>query len=72
MTTKQQSSKKVKTRSEPAQAAVVESAHGHPFPETRIEDVAGCLKYTGKPKTIEEMNEAITLAVIDRHKRGRY
>jgi AbrB family looped-hinge helix DNA binding protein len=30
-----------------------------PFPETKLEDVAGCLQYKGKPKTIEEMNEAI-------------
>jgi hypothetical protein len=30
-----------------------------PFPETKLEDVAGCLHYKGKPKTIEEMNEAI-------------
>lgn len=30
-----------------------------PFPETKLEDVAGCLAYTGKPKTIEEMNAAI-------------
>jgi AbrB family looped-hinge helix DNA binding protein len=24
-------------------------------PESRLEDVIGCLKYTGKPKTISEM-----------------
>ncbi len=30
-----------------------------PFPETKLEDVAGCLQYKGQPKTIEEMNEAI-------------
>ena len=29
------------------------------FPETQLADVAGCLKYEGKAKTIEEMNEAI-------------
>jgi hypothetical protein len=30
-----------------------------PFKETTLEQVAGCLKYEGKAKTIEEMNEAI-------------
>jgi AbrB family looped-hinge helix DNA binding protein len=30
-----------------------------PFPETKLEDVAGCLAYQGEPKTIEEMNVAI-------------
>lgn len=29
------------------------------FPETKIEDVAGCLAYKGKAKTLEEMEEAI-------------
>ena len=29
------------------------------FPETTLDEVAGCLKYEGKAKTIEEMNEAI-------------
>lgn len=29
------------------------------FPPTRIEDVAGCLKYDGPAKTIEEMDAAI-------------
>lgn len=26
-----------------------------------VRDVAGCMAYSGKPKTIEEMDEAITL-----------
>ncbi len=30
-----------------------------PFPEAKLEDVAGYLAYSGKPKTIEEMNAAI-------------
>jgi bifunctional DNA-binding transcriptional regulator/antitoxin component of YhaV-PrlF toxin-antitoxin module len=30
-----------------------------PFPQTTLSDVAGCLKYQGEPKTIEEMNDAI-------------
>ena len=27
--------------------------------KTKLENVAGCLAYQGKPKTIEQMNEAI-------------
>ncbi|WP_371416906.1 hypothetical protein [Dolichospermum sp. UHCC 0259] len=30
-----------------------------PFKETTLEQVAGCLKYEEKAKTIEEMDEAI-------------
>ena len=30
-----------------------------PFPETKLDDVVGCLKYYGKPKTIEDMDNAI-------------
>ncbi|MES1199828.1 MAG: AbrB/MazE/SpoVT family DNA-binding domain-containing protein [Pseudomonadota bacterium] len=30
------------------------------FPETKIEDVFGCLKYDGPPISIEEMDAAIT------------
>ncbi len=29
------------------------------FAKTTIQDVAGCLNFSGKTKTIEEMNEAI-------------
>jgi hypothetical protein len=29
------------------------------FPKTTLNDVAGCLKYLGEPKTIEDMNDAI-------------
>jgi AbrB family looped-hinge helix DNA binding protein len=42
------------------------------FPETRPEDVRGMLAYKGKPKTLEEMDEAITAEVKRRHARGRY
>jgi len=34
-----------------------------PFQETRIENVASCLKYTGKAKTIAEMEQAISLGL---------
>lgn len=30
-----------------------------PFPPTTLNEVAGCLKYQGSPKTIEEMEAAI-------------
>jgi len=42
------------------------------FTPTRPEDVRGMLRYTGKPKTLEEMDEAITAEVKRRHARGRY
>lgn len=29
------------------------------FKKTTVQDVAGCLKFSGKAKTIEEMDEAI-------------
>ncbi len=29
------------------------------FPATKLDDVAGCLKYPGKPKTLEDMDNAI-------------
>ena len=33
------------------------------FLETKLDDVAGCLKYQGKPKTIEDMDNAICQGV---------
>ncbi len=30
-----------------------------PFPETTLRDVSSCLSYSGKPKTIEEMEDAV-------------
>ena len=30
-----------------------------PFPETTLREVASCLSYSGKAKTLEEMEEAI-------------
>lgn len=43
-----------------------------PFAPTKVADVFGSLKYTGKPKTIEEMDEGIAAEVRRRHARGRY
>ena len=33
------------------------------FDETGFDEVAGCLKYIGKPKTFEEMDQAITQGI---------
>jgi len=35
-------------------------------------DVFGCLAYKGSPKTVEDMNAAITAEAKRRHARGRY
>ena len=44
-----------------------------PFPgKAKLEDVFGCLKYTGKAKTIAEMDQGIVDEVKRRHARGRY
>lgn len=43
-----------------------------PFRPTTVEEVYGCLKYHGRPKTLQEMDEAITKEVKARHARGRY
>ena len=42
------------------------------FKPARFEDVFGCLRYRGKPKTLAEMERAIAKAVAERHARGRY
>ena len=34
-----------------------------PFRRTSLEEVAGCLAYSGQPKTLEEMDAAIEQAV---------
>lgn len=38
------------------------------FAETRLEDVAGCLKYDGRPKTVEEMDQAVAREARRRRK----
>jgi AbrB family looped-hinge helix DNA binding protein len=30
-----------------------------PFPETTLRDVASCMSYSGRPKTLEDMEDAI-------------
>lgn len=37
----------------------------NPFPETTIEEVAGCLPYEGEPKTIDEMEDAIRKGILE-------
>ncbi len=34
-----------------------------PFPETTLDRVAGCLKYIGTPKSLEDMEDAIRQGV---------
>lgn len=36
------------------------------FPQTCLDDVAGCLRYTGRAKTLEDMNNAIRRGVLER------
>ena len=44
-----------------------------PLPPTRLEDVAGCLRYAGKLKTLSsQMEAAIRAEVKARRGRGRY
>ena len=40
------------------------------FPATRPEDVFGCLQYSGKPKTLAEMDAGILAEARRRHARG--
>ena len=35
-----------------------------PFLETTLDNVAGCLKYQGQPKSLEDMDDAIRLEII--------
>ena len=42
------------------------------FPPTKLEDVVGCLKYKGKPKTLKQMEEGIARAVREDYERSRY
>lgn len=42
------------------------------FPETRLDEVAGCLRSKGRAKTEAQMHAAISREVIRRHDRGRY
>lgn len=37
-----------------------------PFPQTYVDEVAGCLQYKGRAKTLEDMNNAIRRGVLER------
>ncbi len=39
-----------------------------PFEETSIKDVASCLRYKGKAKTLDDMEAAISKGVRDKYK----
>ncbi len=39
-----------------------------PFKETKLVDVAGCLLYEGKAKTLAEMDDAIRQGVLEQWK----
>jgi AbrB family looped-hinge helix DNA binding protein len=43
-----------------------------PFPETDLEEVAGCLPSSRKPKTVAQMHTASEREVNRRHDLGRY
>lgn len=36
-----------------------------PFPETKLENVAGCLPYQGEAKTLEEIEDAIRQGILE-------
>ena len=42
------------------------------FPKTTLDEVAGCLRFKGKAKTLAQMDAAIKREVPRRHDRGRY
>jgi AbrB family looped-hinge helix DNA binding protein len=42
-----------------------------PFAPTSVDEVFGCLKYTGRAKTLRQMEKAIARGVRVRHDRGR-
>ncbi len=42
------------------------------FPSAELAEVAGCLRYKGKAKTLAQMQAAIGREVRRRHGRGRY
>lgn len=41
-----------------------------PFQATSLQQVAGCLKYAGRPKSLEELENAIQFGVMEQHDRG--
>lgn len=43
-----------------------------PLAAATFDEVFGCLKYSGRPKTLAQMGKAIAKGVKRRHGRGRY
>ena len=41
-----------------------------PFAPTTLDEVAGSARYTGKARTLDEMDKAITAEIRSRHARG--
>ncbi len=39
-----------------------------PFTQSSLKDVAGCLKYEGQPKSLEDMEQAIKTGVLKKEK----
>lgn len=37
-----------------------------PFPVTNIDDVASCLKFNGKAKTLDDMEQAIKKGIVEK------
>lgn len=56
--------------------AVIDTGDGillkqaQPFKETQLEEVAGILKYSGKPVTLEEMEQAIKKGAKEKNDLG--
>ena len=42
------------------------------FPPAGLDEVAGCLRFRGRPKTLAQMQAAVAKEVKRRHDRGRY
>ena len=42
------------------------------FPPSRLEEVAGSLKWQGKPKSLRQMKRGVIHELKARHDRGRY
>ena len=42
------------------------------FPTVDLGEVAACLKYQGRSRTLEQMKAAVRREVLARHERGRY
>jgi hypothetical protein len=62
----------VKSREKAGKAEQSLSKPGSPFRPTTPKQVFGCLRYQGRPKTLQEMQAGIAVEARRRHARGRY